>query len=181
MSCRCCGRSNPAGAQRCQACGAWLVQTAEVAGVAQAPGATGLPTDEALATRLIELMRDGRKIEAIRIYRETTGADLAAAKQACEALEAGRQWTGAAPPDADEPQLHREVLDLARSGDFLGAIKRYREATGRGLQESKEAVEALARRHGVGVPAARGCAKSAAVLIGLLLVPALCLLLAAVR
>lgn len=38
--------------------------------------------------RITELMRQGRKIEAIKLYREQTGVGLAQAKEAVEALEA---------------------------------------------------------------------------------------------
>jgi ribosomal protein L7/L12 len=36
-----------------------------------------------------------------------------------------------------------EVVALARSGQKIEAIKRYRELTGAGLAEAKQAVEAL--------------------------------------
>ena len=36
-----------------------------------------------------------------------------------------------------------EVLELVRSGNKIGAIKRYREETGLGLREAKDAVDRL--------------------------------------
>ena len=39
---------------------------------------------------LLELVRDGRVIEAIKLYREQTGASLAEAKQAIDRLRAGK-------------------------------------------------------------------------------------------
>jgi ribosomal protein L7/L12 len=36
-----------------------------------------------------------------------------------------------------------EVVELAQSGKKIAAVKRYRELTGAGLQEAKEAVDAL--------------------------------------
>ncbi len=41
--------------------------------------------------------------------------------------------------------LEEQVSSLARAGNKIEAIKRYREATGVGLKEAKDAVEALAR------------------------------------
>ncbi|MGP3977309.1 ribosomal protein L7/L12 [Streptomyces sp. 8N114] len=41
-----------------------------------------------------------------------------------------------------DPRL-REVIELLRNGKKLHAIKRYRELTGEGLKEAKEAVERL--------------------------------------
>lgn len=38
--------------------------------------------------RLIEALTNNRKIAAIKIYRESTGADLASAKNAVESLDA---------------------------------------------------------------------------------------------
>lgn len=48
-----------------------------------------------------------------------------------------------------DPLVEEQVADLCRAGRKLDAIKALREATGMGLKESKEAVEALARRHGI--------------------------------
>jgi hypothetical protein len=44
------------------------------------------------------------------------------------------------PPDAD---LIAEVRSLTAAGNFIHAIKVYRDQTGAGLKESKEAVEAI--------------------------------------
>jgi hypothetical protein len=42
-----------------------------------------------------------------------------------------------------------EYLDLLRRGEKIEAIKLYRERTGAGLKEAKDAVEALGARHGI--------------------------------
>ncbi len=42
-----------------------------------------------------------------------------------------------------DPGLTPEVVQLARSGDLIRAIKCYREATGASLADAKAAVEAL--------------------------------------
>lgn len=65
-------------------------------------------------------------------------------------------------PDADQPDsppddLEGRVLEEMRQGRKISAIKLHREATGMGLKESKEAVEALAAQHGI-VARGGGCA-----------------------
>lgn len=90
-----------------------------------------------------QLLRAGKKIEAIKRYRELTGVGLKEAKDAVEALEAGR--APAALPS--KSQLLRQVSDSEieaqiRSGHLIDAIKLYREKTGVGLKEAKDAVEA---------------------------------------
>ena len=88
----------------------------------------------------------GRKIEAIKLYRDATGAGLAEAKEAIELIEAGKppkDSTGAAIGD-DRALL--AVSDLVAKGNKIEAIRRYREATGLGLKEAKDAVDALERQ-----------------------------------
>lgn len=93
-----------------------------------------------------QLVRAGRKIEAIKRYRELTGLGLREAKDAIDAmahsLETGRP--GSLPPKSS---ILREVNDSEieqqiRSGHLIDAIKLYREKTGVGLKEAKDAVEA---------------------------------------
>jgi ribosomal protein L7/L12 len=50
---------------------------------------------------------------------------------------------GEAPIGADHPR----VIELIQAGNELGAIKLYRELTGAGLAESKDAVEELAKTY----------------------------------
>ena len=52
------------------------------------------------------------------------------------------QLLGANHAPAHDPQLE-EVRRLAQSGQKIQAIKRYRELTGLGLKDAKEAVEAM--------------------------------------
>lgn len=51
-------------------------------------------SDEVLA-QIREALIHGRKIEAIKLYRESTGAGLAEAKNAVEAFE--KEWRAATP------------------------------------------------------------------------------------
>lgn len=47
------------------------------------------------------------------------------------------------PYDRAADKVPAEVLELARSGDRLGAIKKYRELTGAGSDLAREVVEEL--------------------------------------
>jgi ribosomal protein L7/L12 len=107
-----------------------------------------------LFTELLDLLAGGRKIEAIKRLREATGMGLAEAKAAVDRLEQGSNLP--APPSVD-PALEREVVSQLEQGRKIAAIKIYREATGARLKEAKEAVEAIAERHGISRMAKSGC------------------------
>ncbi len=55
--------------------------------------------------------------------------------------------------------LEAQVLEIARTQGKIQAIKHYREATGAGLKEAKDVVEAMILRHGLQI-AKSGCASS---------------------
>ena len=89
--CRICDRDNPTGVDRCQGCGAWLEQAVPEASERQAAdvgpaSAEPAPPPDSLEGRVLTLMQGQKKIEAIKFYRQTTGAGLKAAKDAVEAL-----------------------------------------------------------------------------------------------
>jgi len=88
----------------------------------------------------------GRKIEAIKLYREATGAGLAEAKEAVELIEAGRPPKSGSNASLGEDQALQGVSDFVLRGRKIEAIKRYREATGVGLKEAKDVVDALERQ-----------------------------------
>ena len=95
------------------------------------------------------LMKLGRKIEAIKIVREKTGLGLKEAKDMVETpgFENGPTSPHAPPAAApanpmDDPRMG-EVRALVTAGQLINAIKRYRELTGAGLLEAKNAVEAM--------------------------------------
>lgn len=83
----------------------------------------------------------GNKIAAIKHYRAATGVSLKDAKDAVEAMAVGRATAHLA---TSMPANAPTVTALLLSGNKIEAIKRYREATGLGLKEAKDAVEALA-------------------------------------
>ena len=93
-----------------------------------------------------------RMISAIKLYRMATGAGLKDAKDVVEARREsqlrvfpdrfGEQETeGAAPveaPNIDWQTLDAEIL----AGRKISAIKLYREASGAGLKEAKDVIDA---------------------------------------
>lgn len=96
-----------------------------------------------------ELAVSGNKLMAIKLYRERYGVGLAEAKDAIEALAAGRPV--AAPPAPAAVSLEEEdfwpvVDELLASGHKIEAIKRYRERFGTGLKEAKDAIDARVLR-----------------------------------
>lgn len=112
-----------------------VLLTRKPAPVAPAPRVTASMDD------VRALARAGRKLEAIRLFRQLTGQGLAEAKAAVDQL-GGRS----APTMRKQGILLREVADSdielqIRSGHLLNAIALYREKNGVGLQEARTAVE----------------------------------------
>jgi ribosomal protein L7/L12 len=106
-------------------------------------------------------MRRGEKLQAVKITREKLGLSLKDAKELCDAwspndpappapdpAEAPGDPTPAVPRAALPPgELPAAAVDALGRGNRIEAIKIYREATGEGLRESKEAVEAYEAAH----------------------------------
>src|ERR1700730_15357880 len=87
-TCPSCGHQNPSGTKRCEACDASILQQ-------------GQPAASDLEERVRSLLNQGRKIEAIKVFREATGAGLAEAKEAVEAVERGSEVASQAGPGDD--------------------------------------------------------------------------------
>ena len=100
------------------------------------------------------LIAAGKKIEAIKVYREITGLGLMEAKLAVEDLEAGKPveinrvstsiYTGSATYSGASPEKSAalgKVANLALAGHKIEAIKLYRETFDVSLLEAKTAVE----------------------------------------
>jgi ribosomal protein L7/L12 len=166
-----CVHLNPVGVERCKKCGAWLSTDPEPAAgspppvAAESTSVADEPVDveplsespeESLERQVRGLAARGQKIEAIRLYRERTGADLKRAKDYVEGFSQGTAIVG--------DRVDERILSLLRTGQKILAIKEYRERTGVGLKEAKEYVEAVGRRHGVGPPSA-GCGATAVLLL----------------
>jgi ribosomal protein L7/L12 len=110
-------------------------------------------TDDQLQSILAEIDTKNL-IQAIKLYREYTGAGLAEAKAAVEQMAAGQLAPSATPGVQLEP-----VLAELRAGRKIQAVKLYRQMTGLGLHESKTAVEQLAAANNI--PSSKsGCGTS---------------------
>jgi ribosomal protein L7/L12 len=114
-----------------------------------------MPTDDPnLDPELQAFVVGGRKIEAIKRYRELTGAGLKDAKEAVEALERGE-----AMPVREQGGVpfETEIVVLLKHEQKLDAIKLYRERTGAGLKEAKDFIEALAADNRIAAQPKSGC------------------------
>lgn len=100
---------------------------------------------------VVSLLHAGQKINAIKVYREDTGASLADAKAAVERMEMALKL-GVSPQAQNISEeiesvaggsLNGEVERLLSQGKKIQAIKLYREQTGVGLREAKEAIDLM--------------------------------------
>ena len=104
---------------------------------------------QSLPPDVLDALRRGRTIEAIKRLRKATGLGLAEAKTL---VEHARALAAAAPAHAphefgQNPDDGRVLPDavqhaLAR-GDKVGAVKLLRERTGLGLNEARKRIEAF--------------------------------------
>lgn len=111
---------------------------------------------------LLNLLQRGQKINAIKLFREDTGASLKDAKDAVDSMMAEYQGAGqfspGYAPSSDQPMepanigiaapgidevMLAEVLVFLRKKQKINAIKVYRQYTGASLKDAKNAVEAL--------------------------------------
>ncbi|HJT55927.1 MAG TPA: ribosomal protein L7/L12 [Ktedonobacteraceae bacterium] len=97
---------------------------------------------------LRQLLLARKKIQAIKLYREETGANLQAAKRAVEDIEAqmglGHEQAQTSTSYTGRGEDMEEVRRLIQAGQKINAIKLYRQITGVGLKEAKEAVDRMA-------------------------------------
>jgi ribosomal protein L7/L12 len=139
---------------------------ADAAPAPQPPDWSGAGGETEEMRRDVEaVLQSAGKIAAIKLYRERTGTGLAEAKSAVEAIE---RQSPAPPPMAGD--LEQQVLVLLQGGKKIEAIRVYREQTGVGLKEAKDAVEALAGKHGI---AAKGAGCAGMLLIAMMLATAI--------
>jgi ribosomal protein L7/L12 len=100
--------------------------------------------DPSLQSEVSLLLREGRKIEAVKRVREATGLGLKESNELVERWEVPQPAParlGEAPKPADMGSAMGEARALLQEGKKIEAVKRVREATGLGLKESKELVE----------------------------------------
>ncbi len=158
--CSICEHANPPLARECESCGMQLSLDSDAAAA-----------NSQIQDRVHQLVAEGNKIEAIKLYREQTGCGLVEAKNAVEAMLRGET----PPPVAPRPQISsstdQDIVALLHEGRKIEAIKLYREQAGGGLRDAKLAVDALAREHGIEVAGKSGSCLGLLV-IGLILTAA---------
>ena len=99
------------------------------------------PADH-LPREVLEALRQGRTVDAIKLLRGTT-LGLKDAMQILDAYKRGVPAQGAT--HVTMGSLPPEVKEALEKGNKIEAIKRLREAGGVGLKQAKEAVEATHR------------------------------------
>jgi ribosomal protein L7/L12 len=92
-----------------------------------------------------KLVADGKKLEAVKLYRQLTEADLSSAVDAVDAIVSGKPvsipretFGGGTDVSFDD-----RIRQLVAANQKIEAIKLYRERTNVGLKEAKDAVEAM--------------------------------------
>ena len=103
-------------------------------------------TDSAteLSEKVIDALKRGKTIEAIKLLRASSGLGLAEAKHLLE--EYVRSKSSPASPAATSASpvvAPPSVTDALRRGNKIEAIKLMREHTGLGMKDAKDAVDAL--------------------------------------
>lgn len=120
-----------------------------------------------------DLLAQGRKIEAIRLYRESyPAAGIKEAKEAVEAIERGEAYApkrtggpggrgqgpvGSSGTSAFNPKggLDSDIQAELEAGRKINAIKIYRDRYGVGLKEAKDIIEA--QMAASGIPDKKNC------------------------
>ncbi len=103
-------------------------------------------TDDQVAEIRSELQA-GRKLAAVKLYKEWTGSSLVAAKNYVESLPAGTAVADLVG-GIEAHQMDR-ILDAIQQGNKLEAVKLYRESSGLNLMESKKFIEGLMKELGI--------------------------------
>jgi ribosomal protein L7/L12 len=149
--CPFCERTVAAGTQNCPKCGAALPTDDTAPRSGHSSGTRPSGSSAVNESDLLSLLRQGKKIEAIKRYREQTGVGLAEAKSAVEMLESSGRLPaapGSGPDLVGETDFETTLLRLLERGEKIEAIRQFRAKSRTGLKEAKDAVEALAAQHG---------------------------------
>lgn len=112
------------------------------------PAASSASGDPGTVTSQVkDLLAQGRKIDAIKLMRETNGLSLEAAKDSVEAIEKHGRPTlgelGMMSTVRRAQELGNEVHHLVAKGEKIEAIRLVRDRTGLGLKEARDIVDRL--------------------------------------
>jgi ribosomal protein L7/L12 len=110
--------------------------------------------DEPSERELAALPDQGQKIKAIKLYWARTGVRLKEAKDAVEAIQRGERLP---EPETSDNSFHETLVSLLKQGRKIDSIKVFREVTGSGLKESKDAIESITARHELSGSQRTGC------------------------
>lgn len=155
------------------------------------PATPVAPSSSSSMDDVRKLIAAKQKIQAIKVYHELTGVGLKEAKDAVEVMEGNAPLAPKAPSaptmstsGITVPPEFGEVAELIQRGATIEAIKRYRELTGVGLKEAKDAVDefiqygrwvrSVPARPGAGTPPQQNTA-TWAVIIGVVMAVLGCL------
>jgi len=113
----------------------------------------GLP--DSVMAQVCDDIRQGRKINAIKLYREVTGVGLKDAKDAVEQIERDLQIGGAVPyamppaaaqaPAVITDDVLEKVQEELRQNRTINAIRIYRDATKTSLMDARIEVDRIQR------------------------------------
>lgn len=98
-----------------------------------------------LSPGVLEALRAGQTLEAIKLVRASTGLGLAEAKHIIDRHQKGMPVQGTGFPSAFGSKLPPAAVEVLRRGNKLEAIRLLREHSGIGLKEAKDAVDAFHR------------------------------------
>jgi len=115
-----------------------------------------------LPSNVLDALRGGNKVEAIKRLRQATGLGLAEAKQLVDAhasrvsgKRASTSTSTSTPSPLPANQLPAAVAEAIQRGSVIEAIRLLRDQKGMGLKEAKDALERarpLAERSAGGPP-----------------------------
>jgi ribosomal protein L7/L12/sugar lactone lactonase YvrE len=102
---------------------------------------------------VLEAARVGNKLVAVRALRDSFPLSLKQATDLVDAIQRGGQVdltllqslspTSSQPVSLD-PIIMQQITNLVQSGDKINAIKLFRQATGVGLKQAKDAIDGMA-------------------------------------
>lgn len=112
-------------------------------------------SDSDFETELLDLLRSGHKIEAIKLYRQYTGQGLAEAKTAVERLE--KEGVLSERHTAVDADLEAQIMALLGQGSTIEAIKLVRDRTGASVKSAHQQVQQVGAKLGIRVSERSGC------------------------
>ncbi|MCA9193494.1 MAG: hypothetical protein KDB03_17095 [Planctomycetales bacterium] len=131
--------------------------------------------DDHLRQQIAELMQQGNKIAAVKLYKDVHGCGLAEAKQAVEDLfpvdsvvgnspgsslsesQAGSADVARGSTQLSEQEAIDKILEHLTAGEKIEAIKVYRSYYNSSLMDAKIAIDALQQKHGIQSQKRGGC------------------------